>query len=49
MLPAAWATAGLTGVLVRGQGIAAVLPVVGMLRALAALVFVVGTWRFRCE
>jgi ABC-2 type transport system permease protein len=40
---------GLLDIVLRGQGLATVLPVAGVLLAFAAVFFVVGIWRFRYE
>lgn len=48
-LPTTWAMTGLTDVIVRGQGVAAVLPETGILLAFAVAFFLVGIWRFRHE
>ncbi len=47
--PHAWALDGFQDVLVRGYGLAEVLPRAGVLFAFAAAFFVVGVWRFRFE
>lgn len=49
VLPTTWAMQGLTDVVVRGQGVAAILPEVGVLLAFAAAFFAVGIGRFRYE
>ena len=49
VLPTAWAMQGLNNLLLRGQGLAGVLPQAGVLLGFAALFFVVGVWRFRYE
>jgi ABC-2 type transport system permease protein len=40
---------GLTDLVLRGQGLAEVLPKAGVLIGFAAVFFVVGVWRFRYE
>jgi ABC-2 type transport system permease protein len=47
--PHAWALDGFQDILVRGYGLAEVLPRAGGLFAFAAAFFVVGVWRFRFE
>ena len=47
--PHAWALDGFQDILVRGYGLAEVLPRAGGLFAFAAAFFVVGLWRFRFE
>jgi ABC-2 type transport system permease protein len=49
VLPTTWAMAGFTDVIVRGQGVAGILPEVGVLLAFAAVFFAVGVWRLRFE
>jgi ABC-2 type transport system permease protein len=49
VLPTTWAMQGLLDIVLRGQGVAGVLPEAGVLLAFAALFFVVGVWRFRYE
>lgn len=49
VLPTTWAMQGLTDLVMRGQGTAAVLPEAGALLAFAALFFVVGIFRFQTE
>ncbi len=49
ILPTTWAMKGFTGVIVRGHGVAEVLPVVGVLLLFALVFFAVGLWRFRYE
>ena len=48
-LPTAWAMQGLTDLVMRGQGLAAVLPEAGVLVGFAVVFFSVGVWRFRYE
>jgi ABC-2 type transport system permease protein len=49
VLPTTWAMSGFTDVVVRGQGIASVLPEAGVLLAFAAVFFGIGMWRLRYE
>ena len=49
VLPTYWAMQGLLDVVLRGQGLAAVLPNVGILLGFAAVFFGVGVARFRYE
>ncbi|MFC1465787.1 MAG: ABC transporter permease [Candidatus Brachytrichaceae bacterium NZ_4S206] len=49
VLPTTWAMQGMTDMLLRGQGLAGVLPEAGALLGFAALFFAVGVWRFRYE
>jgi ABC-2 type transport system permease protein len=49
VLPTSWAMQGLLDIVVRGQGLVAVLPVVGVLLIFAAVFFSIGVWRFRYE
>ncbi len=48
-LPTTWAMIGFNDVIVRGQGVAGVLPEVGILLGFALVFFVAGIWRFRYE
>jgi len=48
-LPTAWAMQGLTDLVMRGQGLPAVLPEAAVLLGFAAVFFTVGVWRFRYE
>ncbi len=48
-LPTAWAMQGLTDLVMRGQGLSAVLPEAGVLVGFAAVFFAVGVARFRYE
>lgn len=47
VVPTAWAMEGLKDVIVRGQGLAAVLPAVGVMGAYAVVLFGAAAWRFR--
>jgi linearmycin/streptolysin S transport system permease protein len=49
VLPTTWAMRGLLDIVLRGQGLAVVLPIAGVLLAFAAVFFAVGIWRFRYE
>jgi ABC-2 type transport system permease protein len=49
ILPTTWAMRGLLDIVLRGQGLAAILPEAGVLFGFAALFFSVGVWRFRYE
>jgi ABC-2 type transport system permease protein len=47
--PHAWAMQGFQDVLVRGYGLAGILPEVGALFVFAAIFFLIGVWRFRFD
>jgi ABC-2 type transport system permease protein len=49
VLPTTWAMSGLTDVIVRGKGVADILPATGILLAFALVFFMVGIWRLRYE
>jgi ABC-2 type transport system permease protein len=49
ILPTTWAMRGLLDIVLRGQGLEAVLPIAGVLLGFAALFFGIGVWRFRYE
>lgn len=49
VLPTTWAMQGFLDLIVRGGGVAAVMPEVGVLLAFAAIFFIVGVSRFRYE
>jgi ABC-2 type transport system permease protein len=49
ILPTTWAMRGLLDIVLRGQGLGAVLPIAGVLLGFAALFFSIGVWRFRYE
>ncbi|HTX92950.1 MAG TPA: ABC transporter permease [Anaerolineales bacterium] len=49
VLPTTWAMRGLLDIVLRGQGLTAVLPEAGILLGFAALFFGIGIWRFRYE
>lgn len=47
--PTGWAMQGMTDIVIRGQGLAEVLPTIGVLAAFAVVFFTIGVWRFRYE
>ncbi|MDW8318040.1 MAG: ABC transporter permease [Anaerolineae bacterium] len=47
VLPTTWAMQGMTDMLLRGQGLAGVLPEAAVLLGFASAFFAVGVWRFR--
>ena len=49
VLPTTWAMQGLLDLVVRGQGLAAILPEAGVLLGFAAIFFGIGIWRFKYE
>ena len=49
VLPTTWAMQGMLDILLRGQGVAGILPVAGVLLCFAAVFFVIGIWRFKYE
>lgn len=49
ILPTTWAMQGLLDIVLRGQGLAAILPEAGVLLGFAAVFFGIGIWRFRYE
>jgi ABC-2 type transport system permease protein len=49
VLPTTWAMRGLLDIVLRGQGLTAILPVAGILLGFAALFFTIGVARFRYE
>ena len=49
ILPTTWAMQGMLDLVLRGQGVTAILPEVGVLLGFSAVFFVVGVWRFRYE
>jgi len=49
ILPTRWAMQGLLDLVLRGQGMAAVLPEAGVLLAFAAVFLIIGIWRFKYE
>jgi ABC-2 type transport system permease protein len=49
ILPTTWAMQGLLDIVLRGQGLLAILPEAGVLLGFAALFFGIGIWRFRYE
>jgi ABC-2 type transport system permease protein len=49
VLPTTWAMQGMLDILLRGQGVAGILPVVEVLLGFAVVFLVIGTWRFKYE
>jgi len=49
ILPTTWAMQGTLDLVLRGQGLAGILPEAGVLLGFAAVFFGVGIWRFRYE
>ena len=49
ILPTTWAMQGLLDIILRGQGLSAILPEAGVLLGFAAVFFIVGVARFRYE
>jgi ABC-2 type transport system permease protein len=49
ILPTTWAMEGLTDLVLRGQGLADILPNAAVLLGFAFVFLAVGTWRFRYE
>ncbi len=49
VLPTTWAMQGMLDLVLRGRGLAEVLPEAGVLLGFAALFFAIGIWRFRYE
>jgi ABC-2 type transport system permease protein len=49
ILPTTWAMQGLLDIVLRGQGLAAILPEAAVLLGFAAVFFVIGIWRFKYE
>lgn len=49
VLPTTWAMQGLLDLVLRGQGVAGILPEAGVLLGFAALFLVIGIWRFKYE
>ena len=49
VIPHAWALTGFQDVIVRGQGMAAILPVVGVLMGYALVFWALALWRFRFD
>ena len=47
LLPTAWILDGLRGIIVRGFGVAEVLPALGVALAWSAALFALAVWRFR--
>jgi len=49
VLPTTWAMQGLLDLVLRGQGLTAILPEAGVLLGFATVFFVIGIWRFKYE
>jgi len=49
VLPTTWAMDGMLDLVLRGQGLSAILPEAGVLLGFAAVFFVIGVWRFKYE
>ncbi len=49
ILPTRWAMQGMLDIVLRGQGLSAVLPEAAVLLGFAALFYAIGIWRFRYE
>ena len=49
ILPTSWAMQGLLDIVLRGQGLSAIMLEAGVLLGFAAVFFVIGVWRFRYE
>jgi ABC-2 type transport system permease protein len=49
VLPTSWAMQGMLDIVLRGQGLSAVLPEAGVLLGFAVVFFAVGVWRFKYE
>ena len=49
VLPTTWAMQGMLDILLRGQGVAGILPVAGILLCFAAVFFTIGVLRFKYE
>jgi ABC-2 type transport system permease protein len=49
LTPHAWAMRGFQDVLIRGYGLAGILPEAGILLGFAAVFFLIGVWRFRFD
>ncbi len=49
VLPTSWAMQGMLDIVLRGQGLASVLPEGGVLLGFAVVFFAIGVWRFRYE
>ncbi len=49
ILPTSWAMQGMLDLVLRGQGLSAVLPEAAVLVGFAAVFFTIGVWRFRYE
>lgn len=49
VLPTTWAMQGMLDLVLRGQGLSAILPEAGVLLGFAVIFLVIGVWRFRYE
>jgi ABC-2 type transport system permease protein len=49
ILPTSWAMQGMLDIVLRGQGLNAILPEAGVLLGFAVVFFTIGIWRFRYE
>jgi ABC-2 type transport system permease protein len=49
VLPTTWSMMGMNDIVLRGQGLAAVLPEAGVLMIFAVVFFAIGVWRFKYE
>jgi ABC-2 type transport system permease protein len=49
ILPTTWAMRGLLDIVLRGEGLAAILPDAGILLIFATVFFGIGIWRFKYE
>lgn len=49
ILPTRWAMQGMLDIVLRGQGLSAVLPEAGVLLGFALIFFILGIWRFKYE
>ncbi|MDF1515165.1 MAG: ABC transporter permease, partial [Anaerolineae bacterium] len=49
ILPTTWAMEGLLSILLRGEGLPTILPVIGVLLGFTAVFMTIGVWRFRYE
>jgi ABC-2 type transport system permease protein len=49
ILPTTWAMQGMLDLVLRGQGLSAILPEAGVLLGFAVVFLAIGVWRFRYE
>ena len=49
ILPTSWAMQGMLNIVLRGEGLLAILPTAAVLLGFAAVFFTIGVWRFRTE